>query len=135
MGIKPEDETEEMKDRLKDLKEAKQNVLLGGGQDRIDKHHKAGKLTARERIDLLLDSGSFLEWNPLLGQTYGLPAEGVITGTGMIHGRPVCVFSQDATVAGGSMSHWHGFKVHRTVERAIEMRVPVIGLWDSPGAR
>jgi acetyl-CoA carboxylase carboxyltransferase component len=135
MGIKPEDETEEMTDRLKDLKEAKKKVLLGGGQDRIDKHHKAGKLTARERIDLLLDSGSFLEWNPLLGQTYGLPAEGVITGTGMIHGRPVCVFSQDATVAGGSMSHWHGFKVHRTVERAIEMRVPVIGLWDSPGAR
>jgi len=124
-----------MIDRLKNLKEAKQTVLLGGGKDKIDKHHKAGKLTARERVDLLVDPGSFLEWNPLLGQTRSLPAEGVIAGAGMIHGRPVCVFSQDATVAGGSMSHWHGFKVHRTVERAIEMRVPVIGLWDSPGAR
>jgi methylmalonyl-CoA decarboxylase subunit alpha len=124
-----------MRKRLKELKEAKQSVLLGGGKDKIDKHHKAGKLTARERIDLLLDPDSFLEWSPLLGCTHGLPAEGVITGVGMIHGRPVCVFSQDATVAGGSMSHWHGFKVHRTIERAIEMRVPVIGLWDSPGAR
>lgn len=124
-----------MKNRLKELKEVKQKALLGGGPDKIDKQHKAGKLTARERLGLLLDPGSFLEWNPLLGQTRGHPAEGVVTGIGMIHGKPVCVFSQDATVAGGSMSHWHGFKVHRTIERAIEMRVPIIGLWDSPGAR
>jgi acetyl-CoA carboxylase carboxyltransferase component len=122
-------------ERLKQLSEIKQKAALGGGQTKIDRQHKAGKLTARERIDLLFDPGTFLEWSPLLGYTKKLPAEGVITGTGMINGRPVCVFAQDATVAGGSMSHWHGFKVHRTVERAIEMRVPVIGLFDSPGAR
>ncbi|MBI5607041.1 MAG: acyl-CoA carboxylase subunit beta [Deltaproteobacteria bacterium] len=124
-----------MNGRLEELRAAKAKTLLGGGRERIDRQHKAGKLTARERIDLLLDSGSFQEWNMLLGHAHGLPAEGVVTGAGMIHGRPVCVFSQDATVAGGSMSHWHGFKVHRTIERAIEMRVPLIGLFDSPGAR
>jgi acetyl-CoA carboxylase carboxyltransferase component len=123
------------KERITQLNEIQQKVLLGGGQTKIDKQHKAGKLTARERIDLLLDPGTFLEWNMLLGYTKNLPAEGVITGTGMINGRPVCVFAQDATVAGGSMSHWNGFKTHRTVERAIEMRVPLIGLFDSPGAR
>jgi len=122
-------------ERLKQLSEVRSKVVLGGGQVKIEKQHKAGKLTARERIDLLFDPGTFLEWSQLLGYTKKLPAEGVITGTGMINGRPVCVFAQDATVAGGSMSHWHGFKVHRAVERAIEMRIPVIGLFDSPGAR
>lgn len=124
-----------MRDRLESLSEARRKVLLGGGQSRIDRQHKAGKLTARERIDLLLDPESFLEWNMLLGHAQGVPAEGIVTGTGTVNGRPVCVFSQDATVLGGSMSHWHGYKLHRTVERAIEMGVPIIGLFDSPGAR
>jgi acetyl-CoA carboxylase carboxyltransferase component len=124
-----------VKERLRNIVEAKREVLLGGGQTKIGKQHKAGKLTARERIDLLLDPGSFLELNMLLGYTKNLPAEGIITGTGMIDGRTVCIFSQDATVAGGSMGHWHGFKMHRTIERALEMRIPVVGLFDSPGAR
>ena len=124
-----------MKDRIKNLKEIKEKVLLGGGQQKIEKQHKAGKLTARERIDLLLDPGTFFEWNMLLGHAIKVPAEGIIAGTGMINGRSVCVFSQDATVLGGSMGHWHGFKMHRTIERALEMRVPVIGLFDSPGGR
>ena len=124
-----------MRERLQSLKEARKQALLGGGQERIDRQHKAGKLTARERLDLLLDPGSLQEWNMLLGQTRGLPGEGIVTGAATIHGRPVCVFSQDATVAGGSMSHWHGFKMHRTIERAIEMRIPLIGIFDSPGAR
>jgi acetyl-CoA carboxylase carboxyltransferase component len=124
-----------MKERLKSLSEAKRKVSLGGGQSKIDKQHKAGKLTARERIGLLLDPDSFFEWNMLLGHEQGVPAEGIVTGTGTVNGRPVCVFSQDATVLGGSMSHWHGFKMHRTVERATEMRVPLVGLFDSPGAR
>ncbi len=124
-----------MKDRIQSLKDIKEKVLLGGGEQKIDKQHRAGKLTARERIDLLLDSGTFFEWNMLLGYANNVPAEGIITGTGMINGRPVCVFSQDATVLGGSMGHWHGFKIHRTIERALEMRVPVVGLFDSPGGR
>ena len=122
-------------ERINQLTEIREKVLLGGGQERIDRQHKAGKLTARERIDLLIDPGTFFEWNMLLGYTKDLAAEGIISGTGMINGRPVCVFSQDATVAGGSMSHWHGFKMHRTIERAIEMGVPLVGLFDSPGAR
>ena len=124
-----------MKDRIRSLKEIREKVLLGGGQAKIDKQHKAGKLTARERIDLLLDPGTFFEWNMLLGHAANAPAEGIVAGTGMIHGRPVCVFSQDATVMGGSMGHFHGFKMYRTIERALEMRVPVIGLFDSPGGR
>ena len=124
-----------MKDRLESLSEARKKVLLGGGHDKIDRQHKAGKFTARERIDLLLDAGSFFEWNMLLGHAQGMPAEGIVTGTGTVNGRPVCVFSQDATVLGGSMGHWHGYKMHRTIERAIEMRVPLIGLYDSPGGR
>jgi len=124
-----------MKDRIKHLQDVKQKILLGGGQDKIDRQHKAGKLTARERIDLLLDPGSFVEWNMLLGHAKNVPAEGIITGAGTINGRSACVFSQDATVLGGSMGHWHGYKMHRTIERAIEMRVPVIGLFDSPGGR
>ncbi len=124
-----------MKERLNSLRDTKKRMLLGGGQDKIDKQHEADKLTARERIDLLVDPGSFLEWGVLLGHAKGLPAEGIVTGTGMVNGRPVCVFAQDATVLGGSMGHRHGYKMHRTVERAIEMQIPLIGLFDSPGAR
>jgi acetyl-CoA carboxylase carboxyltransferase component len=124
-----------MKDRIRSLKEIKEKILLGGGEANIDKQHKAGKLTARERIGLLLDPGTFFEWNLLLGHANKAPAEGIITGAGMINGRSVCVFSQDATVLGGSMGHWHGFKMYRTIERALEMRVPAIGLFDSPGGR
>jgi acetyl-CoA carboxylase carboxyltransferase component len=124
-----------MEERIRSLKAIRDKVLLGGGQAKIDKQHKAGKLTARERIDLLLDPGTFFEWNMLLGHANDAPAEGIVAGTGMIHGRPVCVFSQDATVLGGSMGHFHGFKMYRTIERALEMRIPVIGLFDSPGGR
>ena len=124
-----------MEKQLQELREAKKKSLLGGGPDKIDRQHRAGKLTARERIDSLLDPGSFFEWNMLLGHAQGLPAEGIIAGAGAINGRQVCVFSQDATVLGGSMGHWHGYKMHRTIERAIEMRIPVIGLYDSPGGR
>jgi len=124
-----------MKDRIESLKRIREKILLGGGQAKIDRQHKAGKLTARERIGLLVEPGTFFEWNMLLGHADDLPAEGIITGTGAINGRPVCVFSQDATVLGGSMGHWHGFKMYRTIERALEMRIPVVGLFDSPGGR
>ena len=124
-----------MKSRVQNLKEIKKKILLGGGESKIERQHRAGKLTARERIDLLLDPGTFFEWNILLGHADEVPAEGIVAGTGMVNERQVCVFSQDATVLGGSMGHWHGFKMYRTIERALEMRIPVIGLFDSPGGR
>ncbi len=124
-----------MKDRIRSLKGIKEKALLGGGQAKIEKQHKAGKLTARERIDLLLDPGTFFEWNMLSGHATNAAAEGIITGAGMINGRAVCLFSQDATVLGGSMGHSHGLKMYRTMERALEMRIPIIGLLDSPGGR
>ena len=116
-----------MNDRRESLKRIKETALLGGGQSKIDKQHKAGKLAARERIDLLLDPGTFFEWNMLLGYAGNVPAEGIVTGVGEINGKQVCLFSQDATVLGGSMGHWHGSKMYRTIERALEMRVPLIG--------
>jgi len=124
-----------MKSRVQNLKEIKKRILLGGGESKIERQHKAGKLTARERIDLLLDPGTFFEWNILLGHADEVPAEGIVAGTGMINERQGCVCSQGATVLGGSMGHWHGFKMYRTIERALEMRIPVIGLFDSPGGR
>lgn len=121
--------------RLKELDEVRRKVRLGGGQDKIDKHHAEGKLTARERIDCLLDSGSFMEHNMLAAHAVNMPGDGLICGCGTIDGRKVFVYSQDRTVRGGSVGVEHGYKMYRTIERAIEMRVPLIGLHDSPGAR
>lgn len=115
------------------LKNTKAKALLGGGQEKIDKRHQAGKLTARERIDLLLDTNSFTELNMLAGHAVNRAAEGVITGFGKIDGRPVCVFAQDFTVAGGALSVLHAQKLNRTVQRAIDTNVPCIGLWETAG--
>ena len=123
------------KQRIEHLRHVKQTSILGGGQDKLDKLHEQGKLTARERIDYLLDEGSFMEHNPIIGHREGMPADGLIAGHGKIHGRPVCVYSQDPTVKGGSIGPMHGFKMYRTVEWALEMGVPFIGLHESPGAR
>ncbi|MFC2005526.1 acyl-CoA carboxylase subunit beta, partial [Chloroflexota bacterium] len=124
-----------MEDRLIRLREAKEKAALGGGKQRIEGQHQKGKLTAWERIDRLIDPGSFLEMQGLMGWEQGRGGEGVITGFGKIDGREVCIFAQDATVVGGSIGVIHHYKVCRTVERAVEIGVPVIGLWDSPGAR
>jgi acetyl-CoA carboxylase carboxyltransferase component len=115
------------------IKTIKEKALLGGGQDKIEKHHKSGKLTARERIDHLLDPDSFTELNLLAGHAVNRPAEGVIAGFGKIDGRLVCVFAQDFTVSGGATSVLHSQKLNRTVKRAIDMRVPCIGLWETAG--
>ena len=121
--------------RLKELEAARQKVRLGGGAARIAKQHAEGKLTARERLDLLLDPGSLMEINMLVGHALDLPGEGIVCGSGAIGGRPVFVYSQDRTVRGGSIGIEHGNRMYRTIERALEMRVPLIGLHDSPGAR
>ncbi|MFN8324017.1 MAG: acyl-CoA carboxylase subunit beta [Chitinophagales bacterium] len=120
-----------------------QQAHLGGGQKRIDDQHKKGKLTARERLDLLLDTGSFEEIGMLVehrGKDFGIDKEvylgdGVVTGYGTIHGRMVYVFSQDFTVFGGSLSETHAEKICKIMDLAMKNGAPVIGLNDSGGAR
>lgn len=116
---------------------------LGGGVDRIASQHKRGKLTARERLNVLLDPGSFEEWDRFVehrSTDFGLdkqkfPGDGVITGHGKINGRLVFVFSQDFTVMGGSLSEMHAQKICKVMDKAIEVGAPIIGLNDSGGAR
>ncbi len=125
------------------LEKYRQDAALGGGQKRIDAQHKRGKLTARERIDLLLDEGSFEEWDTFVEHRctdFGMadkkiPGDGVVTGYGTINGRVVFVFSQDFTVFGGSLSEAHAEKICKIMDQAMKVGAPVIGLNDSGGAR
>ncbi len=121
--------------RIKELETIRKKVKAGGGPEKVAKQHKLGKLTARERLDILLDQGSFMEQNMLTGHAVDLPGDGVVTGSGTIDGRNVFVYSQDQTVRGGSIGFEHGKKMFRAVENALKMKVPMIGLHDSPGAR
>ena len=130
-------------DKIKQLQELREQALQGGGSRRIEEQHKKGKLSARERIDLLLDEGSFEEIGMFVqhrSSDFGLDkqkflGDGVVTGRGMIGGRSVVVFSQDFTVFGGSLSEAHAEKICRIMELALKLGVPVIGLNDSGGAR
>ena len=124
-----------MEERIKKLKEIRSTAMLGGGREKIEKVHQKGKLTARERIDRLLDPGRFVEWNLLAGYDKGAPGDAIVAGYGTIEGRNICIYSQDPTVLGGSIGPLHGYKMYRTIERALDMRVPLVGLHDSPGAR
>ena len=129
--------------KIKLLEQKKEEALLGGGQKRIDDQHKKGKLTARERLDLLMDKGSFEELGMLVthrATDFGIDKEkylsdGVVTGFGTINGRLVYVFSQDFTVFGGSLSETHAEKICKIMELAAKTGAPVIGLNDSGGAR
>lgn len=132
-----------MTDKLAVLNDKLAQAHLGGGQARIDSQHKKGKLTARERLQLLLDEGSFQEIGALVthrSKDFGMEKElyygdGVVTGYGRIHGRLVYVFSQDFTVFGGSLSETHAEKICKIMDLAIQNGAPVIGLNDSGGAR
>lgn len=132
-----------MKDKLKDLQRRKERALLGGGVERIAKQHQKGKLTARERLQLLLDEGSFEEIGMLVehrSHDFGMerqriPGDGVITGYGTIDGRLVYVYAQDFTVFGGSLSETHAEKICKIMDLAVQNGVPIIGLNDSGGAR
>jgi len=121
--------------RLKMLEEARARIKMAGGQEKIDKQHAAGKLTARERLDIILDPDSLLEINPLTGHAEDRPGDGIVSGSGAIDGRKVFIYSQDKTVLGGSIGLEHGLRMYETIERALAMRVPLVGLHDSPGAR
>jgi len=132
-----------MQEKLRRLAELRAQAELGGGEARIKAQHEKGKLTARERLDLLLDEGSFREFDRFVthrATEFGLAdkkvlGDGVVTGQGRIHGRPVLVFSQDFTVFGGSLSEAHAEKICKVLDMAMKAGCPVIGLNDSGGAR
>lgn len=129
--------------KIDNLRELRERSLLGGGKERIDQQHSKGKLTARERLDLLLDPGSFVETDRFaLSQSRNLGSEdkrilgdGVVTGYGTIDARPVYVFAHDFTVLGGSLGETFAMKICKIMDQALKVGVPIIGLNDSGGAR
>ncbi len=129
------------REAIERLERLSAEAALGGGIDRIEKQHKAGKLTARERINLLCDPGSFEEFDAFV--THNVPAladktylgDGVVTGVGRVYGRPVYVFSQDFTVFGGSLGERYGQKIVKIMDLAVKNGCPIIGFNDSGGAR
>ncbi len=128
---------------LKDLEERKGKAVLGGGQAKIDKQHEQGKLTARERIEILLDKGTFVEVDGLMESRIDdfdldkrrVPGDGVVTGYGEVDGRLVFVASEDFTVIGGTLGEYHSLKIQRLQDMAMQMRAPFICINDSGGAR
>jgi propionyl-CoA carboxylase beta chain len=132
-----------MKDILEKLEERRAQARLGGGENRVVAQHKRGKLTARERIELLLDHGSFEEFDMFVqhrSTDFGMekqkiPGDGVVTGWGTINGRTVFLFSKDFTVFGGSLSEAHAAKIVKVQDMALKMRAPIIGIFDAGGAR
>src|SRR5687768_11382504 len=132
-----------MQDILDQLEKKRAAARLGGGTKRIEAQHRKGKLTARERLELLLDEGTFEEWDMFVEHRchdFGMqdnrpPGDGVVTGYGMINGRLVFVFSQDFTVFGGALSEAHAEKICKVMDQAMKVGAPVIGLNDSGGAR
>src|ERR1700694_2646229 len=129
--------------KLETLRERSELAEQGGGANRVEKQHSAGKLTARERIEFLLDEDSFQEFDKLVvhrSRDFGLdqqlyPGDGVITGYGLIDGRRVFVFAQDFTVFGGSLSEPHAEKICKVMDLAMKVGAPIVGLNDSGGAR
>jgi len=132
-----------MQDIIQQLEQKRVAARMGGGQKRIDAQHAKGKLTARERLEVLLDEGTFEEWDMFVEhrctdfgmQDNKIPGDGVVTGYGMINGRLVFVYSQDFTVFGGALSEPHAEKICKIMDQAMKVGAPVIGLNDSGGAR
>jgi propionyl-CoA carboxylase beta chain len=139
--IKPQ--TEKHASKLERLREREQLAAQGGGAARVEKQHAAGKLTARERVEFLLDEGTFEEFDRFVQHRttdFGLadqkyPGDGVVTGHGLVDGRRVFVFAQDFTVFGGSLSETHAEKICKVMDLAMKVGAPVVGLNDSGGAR
>ena len=132
-----------LQDRFEELHRRNDAVEAGGGRERIERQHKAGKKTARERLEVLLDKGSFAELDRFVlhqSNDFGMdaqriPGDGVVTGSGRIHGRSVFAFAQDFTVFGGSLSESYARKICKIMDLAMKTGVPIIGLNDSGGAR
>ncbi|PRO66734.1 acyl-CoA carboxylase subunit beta [Alkalicoccus urumqiensis] len=133
----------DMFEKLNELYEKRRRIEMGGGDDRRRKQHEKGKLTARERIDLLLDEDSFVELQPFIEHRFNepgmeagsAPGEGVVTGYGTIEGRRVFLFAQDFTVYGGALGEMHAAKIAHAMDMAAKTKAPFIGLNDSGGAR
>ncbi len=129
--------------KLEELRSRREKILMGGGEKRIAKQHEKGKLTARERINLLFDEGTFVELDAFVKHrcvNFGMekveaPGEGVITGYGMVDGRLVYAFAQDFTVVGGSLGEMHAAKIVKAQDNALKVGAPIVGLNDSGGAR
>jgi propionyl-CoA carboxylase beta chain len=132
-----------MREILRQLEEKRAAARLGGGTRRIEAQHAKGKLTARERLELLFDPGSFEEWDMFVehrSQDFGMaeqkiPGDGVVTGYGTVNGRVVFAFSQDFTVFGGALSEAHAEKICKVMDQALQVGAPLVGLNDSGGAR
>jgi propionyl-CoA carboxylase beta chain len=132
-----------MREILRRLEEKREAARRGGGEARIKQQHEKGKLTARERLELLFDPGSFEEWDMFVehrSYDFGMekqkiPGDGVVTGHGLVNGRRVFAFSQDFTVFGGSLSEAHAEKICKIMDQALKVGAPVVGLNDSGGAR
>ncbi|MFC1964536.1 acyl-CoA carboxylase subunit beta [Chloroflexota bacterium] len=130
-------------DKLNRLAKLEEQIKAGGGEKRIQQQHDSGKLTARERIDLLFDPGTFQELDLFVHHhctNFGMdkvsiPADGVITGYGKVNGRTVCVFSQDFTARGGTLGEMHARKICRVMDMAMNVKAPIVGFIDSGGAR
>ncbi|MEK3991101.1 MULTISPECIES: carboxyl transferase domain-containing protein [Robertmurraya] len=130
-------------EKINDLYDRKREVELGGGDQKIEKQHEKGKLTARERIELLVDKGTFIELNPFIEhrcKDFGLenqkgPGDGVVTGYGKVNGRPIYLFSQDFTVFGGALGEMHANKIANVMDLAAKNGAPFVGMNDSGGAR
>src|SRR6187549_2562039 len=132
-----------MQTTIEELERRREQARLGGGEKRIEAQHAKGRLTARERLTVLLDPGSFEEYDMYVEhncvdfgmETQKVPGDGVVTGSGTINGRLVFVFAQDFTVFGGSLSERHAQKICKVMDMAMKVGAPVIGLNDSGGAR
>lgn len=132
-----------MKEKIERLLETKASIEIGGGEKRIEKQHARGKLTARERINLLLDEGSFIELDAFVKHrctNFGMektqaPSDGVVTGYGTVDERLVFVYAQDFTVLGGSLGEMHAAKICKVQDMAVKMGAPIVGINDSGGAR
>lgn len=132
-----------LRQKTYDLKKRMQNAMLGGGSKAVEKQKATGKMTARERIISILDPDTFHEYDIFVehaGKDFDmdkkyLPGDGVVTGTGTINGYPMCIFAQDFTVAGGSLGYMHAKKICKIMDHAMKLKVPIIGINDSGGAR
>jgi acetyl-CoA carboxylase carboxyltransferase component len=136
-------DAKKMRQKAQEIEKARQQILQGGGAEKVAKQHLAGKLTARERLDRFFDPGSFIELDMFarpLGRDFGAdkvraPSDGVIIGYGKVNGRHVAAFAQDITCVGGTMGEMHGKKIVKITERAAEYGMPIVGFHESGGAR
>jgi len=136
----------DIREQVQEIEKTRERILLGGGPDEIEKQHRQGKLTARDRVEKFVDSGSFAEHQTFVRPTMtGIEAidkevqrfrgDGIVAGYGKVNGRPLCLWAQDATVFGGRVGTMHGVRMTEITARALRARIPLVGMFDSQGMR